>query len=364
MSDENDDNENIEFRVPDELKVSFEDVFKLKNIIKFPINRIIFKVIKLEDHSFGVGLDNSCFEIYRKTPDDKYEKTTILVIDEEKNSNVKIKKFGTLENGDIIIYIKQDKIVKINKTNYNMENLQIPLEGLGHKFEVLSEDRLLFYGGDYFESKSLCIYSAKEPYNKLFNYDFIYRKLYCYEDRRKNYLICLLCQEGEDYDKGFILNIFDLKDYTIIKEFVENDERGMFNRIRSSDTVFFPLKDNKLLTYSYSHFIIINLDKLIIEKKIGIGRKETFLFYMFNFCIEKNLLPFMTIEKEKEEYCDTTIDEEDTIKLCYFNVDTYEITHKEELVNLMTWGRSDIADDDVVSVFKREKENELILYKL
>ena len=63
----------------------------------------------------------------------------------------------------------------------------------------------------------------------------------------------------------------------------------MFNRIKNHDTAFYPLKDNKLLMYSYSKFIILNLDELIIEKKIEIGIKDTFLFDMSNFLIQKNL---------------------------------------------------------------------------
>ena len=139
----------------------------------------------------------------------------------------------------------------------------------------------------------------------------------------------------------------------------------MFNRIKNHDTAFYPLKDNKLLMYSYSKFIILNLDELIIEKKIEIGIKDTFLFDMSNFLIQKNLLPFMTLERELEEYCDATIDEEDVIKICYFNIDTYEIIMKDELANLLTYGHTYIMDDGTIAVYKKNKDKkELMLYKL
>ena len=372
MSDDYDENEDIQFRIPEELKVSFEDIFQFKTIQKFEMDNTIYKLINLEDNSFGIGLDNSCFEIYRKTPDGEYQKTTTIVIDDKdkkksyKNEiHHKIKKIGTLKNGDIIIYIKNCKILKIDKIYYNIINIPIPIDELGQKFVILSEDRLLFYGGDYFKTKSLCIYSGNEPYNKLFNYDFKFRHIYCYEDRRKNYLICLLCQIGDKYDKGFTLNFFDLNNYQLIKEIEDNGERGMFNRIKNHDTAFYPLKDNKLLMYSYSKFIILNLDELIIEKKIEIGIKDTFLFDMSNFLIQKNLLPFMTLERELEEYCDATIDEEDVIKICYFNIDTYEIIMKDELANLLTYGHTYVMDDGTIAVYKKNKDKkELMLYKL
>ena len=368
MSYENEDNEDIQ--IPEEPRVSFKDVFQLKTIKIYPINNRILKIINLEDNSFGIGLDNSCLEIYRKTPDGEYQKATTIVIDDKdkkKSYNKihhKISKIGTLKNEDIIIYIKKCKILKINKINYDTIKIPIPIDELGKKFEILSEDRLLFYGGDYFKPKSLCIYSGNEPYNKLFNYNFRFKYIYCYEDRRKNYLICLLCQIGDKYDKGFTLNIFDLKNYKLLKEIEDNEEKGSFNIIRNNETVFYPLKDNKLIMYSYSKFIIINLDKLTIEK-IKIGINKTFMISMSNFLIQKNLLPFTTVEKEKEEDCDTTLYGDEITKICYFNIDTYEITMKDELNDLLNYGyRTYVLNDDNIAVFKEdEKSKQFILYK-